>query len=101
MVGHPYTTAAGKNAHIRAVLVAQPTATEVHLWRARARRGEARMICEEASDSYRLKANPNTLTPTASTTRIKSANNSPSEFMILSDHTPRGRADLSLGIRAE
>ena len=51
------------------------------------------MICEQASDSYRLKANPNTQTPTASTTRLKSANNSPSEFMILSDHAARGRAD--------
>ena len=51
------------------------------------------MICEQASDSYRLKANPDTQTPAASTTRLKSANNSPSAFMILSDHTAGGRAD--------
>jgi|SRR5215471_20595506 len=37
VVGHPYTTAGGKNADIRAVLVAQPTVTEVHLWGAHER----------------------------------------------------------------
>jgi len=32
VIGQPHTSAAGKNAHVRVRLVAQPTVTETRLW---------------------------------------------------------------------
>jgi len=37
VTGRPFTTAAGKNAHVRAELVKQPTVTEIHFWGAHER----------------------------------------------------------------
>ena len=37
VVGRPYTSAAGKNAHVRVRLVSQPTVIEMRLWGAHER----------------------------------------------------------------
>ena len=65
--------------------------------RARARRGVARMICEQASDVYRWNANPNTPTPTPSATKIKSATQN-SIGLMKTGHT-RERSIVSVLMR--
>ena len=34
IIGRPYTSAQGKNAHVRVRLIKQPTVTEIRMWRA-------------------------------------------------------------------
>jgi len=47
VIGHPYTSAAGKNAHVRVRLIAQPTVTEIRMWGAHERISVKRASVEE------------------------------------------------------
>ena len=66
-------------------MMIQPAAT--------CRSGARPMICGQASDAYRnLETNHSTMTPTAKTTKSKSANQN-SSVLLMSGHTTRARAN--------